>query len=173
MWIYLQVIDHVWPHDNNDIYPWILSEFPDWLPTAQGKQVLPDIHNCFDVNRSAKPSRLIRAQSMNATKGLPFPSVLSQWRKGIPFPFCLLSAQGGNPFAILTHNYASFLFLRALGCSFFPCFPLFSWEGWGLPSYHLFQRCRDSFAGYFLQTLTVEVFSFNISVRKLHFIFIF
>lgn len=85
---------------------------------------MPDVQNCFDVSKSTKHSRLIRAQSINATKGIPFPSVLSQWREGIPFPFCLLSEQGGNPFAILTHDDDSFLFLRAMGSLFF--FPVFS-----------------------------------------------
>lgn len=85
---------------------------------------MPDVQNCFDVNRSTKHSRLIRAQSINATKGIPFPSVLSQWRGGIPFPFCLLSEQKGNPFAILTHDDYSFPFLRAMASlGFFPCFP--------------------------------------------------
>lgn len=117
-------MDCIWPHDSNDINPYIPWEFQDWLSWAQGKQVLPDVQNCFDVSKSTKHSRLIRAQSINATKGIPFPSVLSQWREGIPFPFCLLSEQGGNPFAILTHDDDSFLFLRAMGSLFFfLCFP--------------------------------------------------
>lgn len=127
---------------------------------------MPDIHNCFDVNRSAKPSRLIRAQSINATKGLPFPSVLSQWREGIPFPFCLLSAQGGNPLLfllIMTLLFAPQEHWKVL--FFFPCFPFSHKRVKCSPSFpsSLSEVKRDSFACYFLQTLTVLVFCFNIS----------
>lgn len=153
-------MDCIWPHDSSDINPYVPWEFQDWLSSAQGKQVLPDVQNCFDVSRSTKHSRLIRAQSINATKGIPFPSVLSQWREGIPFPFCLLSEQGGIPFAILTHDDDSFLFLRAMSSlGFFFLDSSFRIRGLSTPCFSIIslsEVMRDSDS--------VPVFCFNISV---------
>lgn len=53
---------------------------------------------------------------------------------------------------------------------YFLLFPLFPYEGWGLPFppiISLPEVKRESFACYFLQTLTVTFFCFNISVWEL------
>lgn len=85
----------------------------------------------------------------------PSPSVFSLHRKGIPFLLLLIITllfSSQEHWDVLFFLASPFL-IRGLRTP--------------LPSYHLFQNWRDSFAGYFLQTFIVQVFCFNISVKKL------
>lgn len=94
--------------------------------------------------------------------------------RGNSLPLLSSLCTGRESLAILTHNDASFLSPRALESTFFfPCFPFSHKRVKCSPSFpsSLSEVKRDSFACYFLQTLTVLVFCFNISGWELFFFF--